>query len=248
LALGAALVAIGGGAIAVAVNTSRHDPTTISQSHAATHRGLSPVPLGPGTKVLQIGDSHTVGPFGQAMDRALRKTGAEVATYGSSGSSPQNYIDGTGTVWYSETHGDGVPHVSPYGEYHATPKLEELIAREKPNLLLVNLGTNFRSTTPEFMRHQVDEIGEIARQHNLPLIWVGAPKWAKDNSDPSDIQAVDTVMKAAVAPYGTYLPSSQFIPRYNGDDAQGIHYTGRAGVATAQKWADGVFHAIAGTP
>lgn len=209
---------------------------------ASSTAGASPVNIGSGTRVLEIGDSHTVGTFGQELDAKLRGTGAQVSTYASAGANPSDFVNGTGHKYgYWEKRADGSEKKVGYGTNAAPPNLESLIAREKPHVIVVNLGANFRGGNP---KAEVDKIGQIAKKHNIPLVWVGPPKTAKDNSNPGSIQSFDQQMAAAVAPYGKYIPSSSLTPRYSGGD--GIHYGGSEGNNIARQWANGVFNAITG--
>lgn len=204
--------------------------------------GASPVKIGPGTRVLEIGDSHSVGTFGKELDRKLRGTGAQVSTYASAGASASTFVKGTPTKYgYWEKRADGSQVTANYGQSKATPKLDNLIAREKPHVIIVNLGANFRGGNP---KSQVDQLGQIAKKHNIPIVWVGPPKTAKDNANPSSLQSFDQKMAAAVAPYGTYVPSTPHTSRYSGGD--GLHYNGTQGTQIAKQWASGVFRTITG--
>ncbi len=198
----------------------------------------APTSIGPGTRVLMIGDSHTVGAFGAELDAKLRSTGAQVATYGASGSSATQWANGgtTRSGWVARG-ANGQVEQPPWNQPHAIPKLEELIAREKPGLIIVNLGANFRNGDPT---SQVRSLGEVAKKHGIKLIWVGPPKTREDSGDDSAIKAFDQKMAAAMAPYGTYIPSDPFTPTYSGSD--GLHYGSEAG----KKWAQGVFGQISG--
>jgi hypothetical protein len=208
-------------------------------------QGASPVNIGPGTKVLEIGDSHTVGVFGDELDNKLRGTGAQVATYASAGASADWFVKGTATKYgYSERHADGSKSTTPYGQSHATPKLEQLIAKEKPQVIVVNLGANFRGAGPAGIKQQVSSLGEIAKKHNIPIVWVGPPKSQKDNANSGSLQKFDQDMAAAVAPYGSYVASTPFVPKYVGSD--GLHFGGAEGTKIAKGWANGVFQAITG--
>ncbi len=206
-------------------------------SPAANPGGSSSI--GPGTKVLMIGDSHTVGAFGTELDSKLRNTGAQVATYGASGSSASQWANGgtTSSGWVARG-ANGQVEQPPWNQPHQIPKLEELIAKEKPGVIIVNLGANFRGGDPT---SQVRSLGEIAKRHGIKLIWVGPPKTREDSSNDSSIKAFDQKMAAAMAPYGTYIASDPFTPTYSGSD--GLHYGTEAG----KKWADGVFGQITGS-
>lgn len=226
----------GGGGGAPAVGAGGEAPAAGGAS------GASPVNIGSGTRVLEIGDSHTVGTFGQELDAKLRSTGAQVSTYASAGANPSDFVNGTGHKYgYWEKHADGSEKKVGYGTNAAPPNLEQLIAREKPQMILVNLGANFRGGNP---KAEVDKIGQIAKKHNIPLVWVGPPKTRQDSANPSSIQAFDRAMAEAVAPYGKYIPSSNLTPKYSGGD--GIHYSGSEGTNIARNWANGVFNQLTG--
>ena len=185
-----------------------------------------------GSKVLVIGDSHTAGAFGDELDRLLRAKGAQVHTVGSSGATADNFISGKGTtVGYADHKVNGQTQKT---ATHATPKLEELINEDKPDTILVNLGANFRGDGPSGIKKQVDEIGQIAKKHGIKITWVGPPTTRQDESNRSSLQKFDEDMKAAVAPYGSYVSSAPFTPKYSGGD--GVHYSG----AAAKQWAAGV--------
>lgn len=196
--------------------------------------------IGPGTKVLEIGDSHSVGTFGKELDAKLRGTGAQVSTYASAGATASTFTQGKSTKYgYWEKRADGSEKSVGYGQSAQTPKLDDLIAREKPSVILVNLGANFRQGDP---KSQVDEIGRVAQKHGIPIVWVGPPKTAQDNSNPSSLQQFDQKMAAAVAPYGKYISSAAHTPKYSGGD--GIHYGGSEGNQIARQWASGVFQEL----
>lgn len=201
-----------------------------------------PTSIGNGTKVLMIGDSHTVGTFGTELDQKLRSTGAQVETYGASGSSASQWVNGgTTSSGFVARHADGSVQQPPWNSRQSVPKLEELIAKNKPDVIIVNLGANFRGGDPTA---QVRSLGEVVKKYGIKLIWVGPPKTREDSSNSSSIQAFDQKMASAIAPYGTYIASDPFTPSYSGGD--GIHYSGSQGNQIARSWADSIFGQITG--
>lgn len=222
----------GGDAVAPSGNTAA----------PSTSGGASPVKIGPGTKVLEIGDSHSVGAFGHELDAKLRGTGAQVATYASAGATASTFVQGKSTKYgYWEKHADGSERTVGYGKSAQTPRLDDLINKERPSVIVVNLGANFRGSNP---KSQVDELGQVAKKHGIPIVWVGPPKTGKDGSNSAELAKFDQQMAAAVAPYGTYVSSNRHTPHYSGGD--GLHYTGTQGTQLAKSWADGVFGDIMG--
>lgn len=215
-------------------------PVAAAESSAPASTGSFSGSIGPGTKVLEIGDSHSVGTFGKELDAKLRGTGAQVSTYASAGATASTFTQGKSTKYgYWEKKADGSERTIGYGSNAQTPRLDDLISKEKPSVILVNLGANFRQGDP---KSQVDEIGRVAQKHGIPIIWVGPPKTAKDSSNPGSLQQFDQKMAAAVAPYGKYISSAGHTPKYSGGD--GIHYGGSEGNQIARQWADGIFREV----
>lgn len=90
--------------------------------------------------VLILGDSHTVGPFGQKLDELLRQEGARVATYASCGSTAKWWYTGQKTTCgYFEKDLEG--KVTEATQY-ATPLFPDLLKTLNPDHIIIALGTN----------------------------------------------------------------------------------------------------------
>jgi peptidoglycan hydrolase-like protein with peptidoglycan-binding domain len=200
-------------------------------------------PIGPGTKVLMIGDSHTAGAFGTEFDRLLRSTGASVETYASSGSSPSWWMNGTTTrSGFVARHADGRVEQPHWQDPHATPKLADLIREQRPDVLVVNLGANMRGLSPEGVRQQVRMLAEVAKENGTKLVWTGPPDRPQDVQNSAEIDRFNAILRDAVAPYGGFVGGSQYTSEYAGGD--GLHYGGAKGTRIAREWANGVFGEI----
>src|ERR1041385_8841121 len=103
-----------------------------------------PSPPRPAPKVLMVGDSLSVGGFGDVVREHLgQEFGRQnVAFFASCGSSPENWLQGE--LWFQTRCGyrKRTPTTDIYRDYHdgkkpppvATPKLETLIERYKPTI------------------------------------------------------------------------------------------------------------------
>ncbi|MDP9836147.1 hypothetical protein J2T09_000889 [Neorhizobium huautlense] len=86
-------------------------------------------------------------------------------------------------------HGETASGLVRQDHYDWPQALPELIANEKPSLVVVMIGANDRQQIDsndarekfrterwfEIYKQRVNEFGQIARDHDLPLLWVGLP-------------------------------------------------------------------------
>jgi lysophospholipase L1-like esterase len=199
--------------------------------------------IGPGNNVLVIGDSHTTGGYGEELDRQLRGTGAQVETFSSGGSTPDWWLDGTPTTAGSVSIGpDGREVRSGAGQAHATPRIQDLIAKYHPDTIVINMGQNLRGKSPAEVQRQVQELEQAAKAGGARIVWVGSPPTANDAADGGQqYHAYNSFLRnIATAGGARFIDSSQLVSRYQGSD--GIHYDPAAGAA----WADRVFQVLQG--
>lgn len=232
---------LGDNSQANAGNTNSSSPSVDQSSASSNTSSSSQSPagglIGAGQKVLMIGDSHTVGAFGQQLDKQLRSAGAQVETYGASGSSANSWLNGgtTNSGWLAK-HQNGTTEQPPWNQAHQIPKLADLIAKNKPDVVVINLGANFRSNPA-----QARQLAEVCKRAGTRVIWIGPPKTRQDSSDGgAKLKQFDESMKQALSGLAEYVSSVDFTPNYEGGD--GLHYSGGA----ATRWADGVAKKLTG--
>ncbi|MBI6547032.1 MAG: hypothetical protein HY692_09575 [Cyanobacteria bacterium NC_groundwater_1444_Ag_S-0.65um_54_12] len=198
--------------------------------------------IGPGMRVLHIGDSHTVGVYGHEMDQLLRKTGATVATYASAGSAPSWWLNGTVTRsgYLAKDEYGNVDQPTNWREPRVTPKLTDLIRRFQPNILVVSLGANLINSGEDTVVREVARFLEIAQREGIRVMWVGPPVSRGDG------KAKDLLyqqLRKAVGPDMVFVDSRRFT-HYPSDGGDGIHYGGAQGGAIARQWALKVYNAL----
>lgn len=225
-------------------SNSSSSSSPVSESSASGSAGDSSAslpggPIGAGSKVLMIGDSHSVGTFGTELDKQLRSAGAQVQTYAASGSSANSWLNG-GTTRSGFVARGSVSEQPPWNQPHNIPKLADLIAQHKPDVVIVNLGANFRSDPSQARR-----LAEVCKRAGTRVIWVGPPKTREDSSDGgARLRQFDESMKQALSGVGEYISSAEFTPQYAGGD--GLHYNGAEGNRIATSWAGGIAKALTG--
>lgn len=229
------------------VQNSQSNPT-VSQPHLMASDPAKPT-INPDSRVLHFGDSHTVGIYGREMDKHLRSTGAKVETYGSAGSSPSWWINGTTTRsgYYAKNEEERVDSPKDWRTPRKTPKLPDLIEKFKPNVIVISLGANMIRNSGENIQKQVHDIAKIAQESGAKIIWVGPPDGRESKKPTSKQDYLYDNLQQAASQYGTFIdsrPKTEY-PASGGD---GLHYWGKEGSRIAKEWASSVFEEIQDSP
>ena len=204
-------------------------------------------PEGPPPSILMVGDSLSVGKFGEIVQGHLAQK-YPVAAYAACGSSPEHWLSSEPDfitkcgyrqhTFESDVFRDFVNGKPPRPTL--TPKLAKLINRHKPTILIVQLGTNWmdRSLTDEQMSGYLDQFVREARRGSVEeIIWIAPP----DSSRLRKTQGkVHMLIRRAARRDGFQVVDSREVTHYvvgkTGGD--GIHYNSEASEAWARKIQD----------
>lgn len=206
---------------------------------ASASRPGAAVPLGRNSKVLMVGDSLTVGPFGSRVEAwLLQNLGPNrVAVYASCGSSPESWLAAhknfVSPCGYRETtiH----RHLLKEGRSSvSTPKIETLLAAQRPEIVIVQLGTNHYDSLLRDGKSSLPQLAAIYEDFATTLrppggsvrmvIWITPPdsskfpQWVEDE--------MDHLISATNQRHGYYTFQSRrftrYVPGKTGSD--GVHY------------------------
>jgi hypothetical protein len=142
----------------------------------------------PPPRVLMIGDSLSVGSFGEVLQKHLedRYGRSSVAAFASCGSSPENWLKDepvfatkcgyrertpTSDIYRDRVNGKPPPPTR-------TPKIETLIEKYRPTIIIVQQGTNWmdRPLSDAQISSILDRFVRAAhRGGGRKLIWIGPP-------------------------------------------------------------------------
>jgi lysophospholipase L1-like esterase len=195
-------------------------------------------------RILHIGNSHTVGTYGRELHRLLQNVGAEVNTYGSSGSGASSWLRGYTAKTTAVPPGiqitpDGSEDITPSGSSYVTPLLKTLIDEHKPDIVLISLGANMRWMKEPAIAQDMKDFITIAKNKGAKLVWVGPPPQKDDMVDRSKYLNFNKILMKYTIPNGKFILSSPFIKEYAGTD--GLHFNTPDGENIAKSWAKGVF-------
>ena len=212
-------------------------------------------------RVLYIGDSLSVGPFGRELQGVLTDTFSEkrVYVYASCGSSPEHWLQAEPSFVTKCGYRVKTPYKTAHYEYERgrapehfpTPKIESLLKEARPSLVVVQLGTNWfdrveqRPTTEELERLQeilLRFTDTIQNSDSKPsLVWVTPP----DSERFRKVQgSVTKMIRAAGRARRFAVIDSSGMVRYKmgSSGGDGVHYYGPDAIT----WAEGVITKLIG--
>ena len=189
--------------------------------------------------VMLIGDSHSVGPFGWYLDENLRKEGYKVATYASCGS--------IGTWWTTQQkttcgyYSNDLEGKVTKANTHATPKLSALLSEVKPEVVIVELGSNYvKLTNDEAAKNDMKAFVKQIKDAGASCFWISAPDMRLYRDQ---LPRLSKLVNEAVG-NDCAIYDSTSVTSYPATGGDGIHYWFGAGMPIARKWADGAFDAF----
>jgi len=203
------------------------------------------VPPAAGQRVAFIGDSHSVGSFGQEMDALLRARGALVWTTAVCGSSPDWYFrDAQIQCGFFFRDSDGETERGTRGRL--TPRLATLLETAKPDFTVVALGANLINLTPEYARRTTRPMVEAIAESESRCVWVGPPHGR--NKPKEKLDALYVALRETTQDLCLFVDSRPYI-HYPDTGGDGAHYDhlGPEGRRMAREWAQKVFTEAFGT-
>lgn len=206
-------------------------------------------------RVLVLGDSHAVTSFGRALDLLFRSLDdVEVTTVGGCGVSPDAFVaGGQARCGYLSIEASASPDWTVVAKKNApTPRASDLIARARPDLVVVQLGANQIHqawTNPDAARAEIAALADQVRAAGSDCLWVGPPTGRPNVKPHERIDRVYALLDEALAGKCTLLDSrpaampfldyERVAPRRG--DGRHFDRIGPEGQTLAGRWALEVF-------
>lgn len=228
-----------------ASNNNNNNKSDNSGSSSNSSNSGGPI-ITPDSRVLHIGDSHSVGVYGHAIDDLMRATGATVSTTAVAGSNPTWFMNGTvgKCGYYSKDENGKVVSPADWRTPMQTPLLQNMIDTYKPSVLVVSLGANMVGYSESSIRSQIDSICDKAKAAGCKIVWVGPPD--SRSQDNNQVAKLYNVLNSEVGKYNGVVVDSRQYTKYPSSGGDGLHYSGNEGTQTAKNWANSVMNAIQG--
>jgi hypothetical protein len=205
-------------------------------------------------RVLMVGDSLTVGAFGAALrDFLIARCGVNnVAVYGSCGSSPEDWLRSHAEFVTKCGYREQTPRRNILLDYKngrrpkrvITPRIEDLLQTHRPNVVVIQLGTNWMDAIAAGAPGKESEYNLILDRftetlHSSPgvrrIVWITPPDSAHFAGRTQRTIERLIVNGAGRGQYELILSSrlTHYIPGKTGGD--GIHYNSEAGTEWARR-------------
>jgi hypothetical protein len=189
--------------------------------------------------ILYIGDSLSIGRFGDILREHLEDNNYRVAFFASCGSSPENWLPTEPDYRTRCGYRDFTPESRAKRdfEHYTTPKLDVLINRYTPKIVIVQQGTNWmdRPLTDEKIYSFIERFVRIARgSGERKVIWIGPPDSSRFTARKQD--GTYSLIERGVG--RSFVINSRprvthYEPGKTGPD--GIHYNRESATAWAHK-------------
>ncbi len=205
-----------------------------------------------GSSVLIIGDSQSMGTYGDTLYSAFKNNGYITNKYAVCGSTPSYFTKGSpinsASCNAEYVYDDGTSDTPTSG---STPLLDTLIKEHSPALLVVTFASNMYGSSEETIQSSIATFTEKLEGQNVNCYWVGPPQGPRYD-DLADYQQYKEIIKESAETGGcTFIDSEQYTAfAFCGDTAFGcdadVHFDshGAEGKAAAQAWAQGVYAVI----
>jgi hypothetical protein len=189
--------------------------------------------------VLFIGDSHSVGPFGWAMDQNLRDAQHSVATYASCGSIPRWWSTGQKTTcgYFSRD----LKGTKTQLNSAATPLMDDLLRDIKPDVVVMEFGGNYVKTpSDDFVIKDIKAIVAKVKASGAACFWITNPDTRNFR------EHIPRILRLTKEAVGEDCPifESYKVTRYPETGGDGVHYWNTLGTPIAKEWAKRAFEAF----
>jgi hypothetical protein len=218
---------------------------------------FAPARVAGSVSVMLIGDSLSVGPFGEVMNRFFHQKldASQYCIFASCGSSPENWLKDTKDFYTPCGYRQVTARESFKVDFEngrkprpvRTPKLVTFLPRFRPQMVIVQMGTNWMDEIVSKGDYSGDSYKPIIRQFiteiraksapNVQIIWVLPPdasKYSARVKDTVDRCILESARELRFKTINSRTFTNRYVRGVTGSD--GVHLNTEAG----GQWAIGV--------
>lgn len=186
--------------------------------------------------ILFVGDSHSYGKLGTVIEKNLSAQVERVIMQSSCGATPGTWL---GNNKYERTvcgywKKDGADEVR--SKEHETPKLKDELAKYRPDLTIVQLGTNIAAgSNPANSKNNIVEVMKAINDEGSKCIWIGPPDANSKVVTKEKLKTTNLLLLAMAAQNNCYYIDSLSLTTFPPESKEGIHYPPSLSAAWGEK-------------
>ena len=187
--------------------------------------------------ILYIGDSHSYGNLGIALEEYLTSISKRTIMMASCGSSAKTWLGLSGNqktvcgFWKK----DGKEEVRTK-EFN-NPKLADELAKNKPSLTIVQLGTNLAvEKNPLIHAESVRKVMELISSKQSSCLWIGPPDANSKVVTRDNLKIVNIMLRSLAEENNCSYIDSLELTQFPETSKEGIHYPS----TLYKKWAENI--------
>lgn len=174
--------------------------------------------------ILYVGDSHSYGTFGTEMASFLESKSKRAVLYASCGASTSTWLGNKGnekTVcgFWSK---DGDKEIR--SNKFKTPRFRDLLEEIRPDLTVVQLGTNMAVSNPKAALKSIEEMLTIIKSNGSKCLWIGPPDANSKIVSDANIKEINNLLLTLTKKYNCSYIESLKLTTYPSHVKEGIHY------------------------
>lgn len=175
--------------------------------------------------ILYVGDSHSYGKLGVTVEKNLSEISNKVVMHASCGATPNTWM---GTLKYEKTvcgywMKEGKTEVRL--KEHQTPRFKDELARLRPDVTIIQLGTNIAAASkPQNAQASIEVMMKAVNEEGSKCIWVGPPDANSKVVTRAKVIEVNKMISDLALKNGCQYVDSLKLTKFPANNSEGIHY------------------------
>lgn len=174
--------------------------------------------------ILYVGDSHSYGKLGATIEKNLSTVSDRIILEASCGATPSTWL---GNNKFEKTvcgfwKKDGASEVR--SQEHQTPKFADELAKYRPDVTIVQLGTNIAVNAPKNATKSVVAMMNAISAEGSKCIWIGPPDANSKVVTRESLKETNLLLSELAKVHKCFYIDSLKLTSFPAKNKEGIHY------------------------
>ncbi|MEA9357320.1 SGNH/GDSL hydrolase family protein [Bacteriovorax sp. PP10] len=174
--------------------------------------------------ILYVGDSHSYGKLGVTIEKNLSTISDRIILEASCGATPSTWL---GNNKFEKTvcgfwKKDGKEEVR--SQEHQTPKFADELAKYRPDVTIVQLGTNIAVNAPKSATKSIVAMMNAIESEDSICIWIGPPDANSKVVTRERLKETNALLSELAKANKCFYIDSLKLTSFPANNKEGIHY------------------------